>query len=301
MKKIKYLLVGLVLLLSFMLVSCEMNQGSNNNNQGEEQEVVSKKSFKLLCVGNSFSDNALKYMYPILESFGVENITIANLYIGGCTIDTHYQNALNNNSAYTYRKNTTGVFNNYENATLELGLHDEKWNFITMQQASGSSGIVSTYTNVDLLNGYIREQATNSKVKVFWHMTWAYQQNASHSEFSKYDRDQQKMYQMIVEAVNKKIVDNNKFDGIIPAGSAIQNARTSYVGDTLTIDGYHLNSLGEYIVGLTYVLSITGWSINDMDDEKVPSEFQDYLDIIKESAVNALEKPFEITQSIYIE
>ena len=48
--------------------------------------------FKILAVGNSFSVNALKHVYSILNSFGINEIVVGNLCIGGCSIETHYNN-----------------------------------------------------------------------------------------------------------------------------------------------------------------------------------------------------------------
>ena len=48
------------------------------------------------------------------------------------------------------------------------------------------------------------------------------------------------MYNSIIDAVNKasKLV---KIDHIVPVGTAIQNGRTSSIGDNFTRDGYHLS------------------------------------------------------------
>lgn len=68
-------------------------------------------------------------------------------------------------------------------------------------------------------------------------MTWAYAENSTHSDFPRYDRDQMTMYNRIVAATNAKIDTNDRIFGVIPAGTAVQNARTSYIGDNLTADG----------------------------------------------------------------
>jgi len=48
------------------------------------------------------------------------------------------------------------------------------------------------------------------------------------------------MYKAIISATKTKILTNSNFTKVIPNGTAIQNMRTSFVGDTLTRDGYHL-------------------------------------------------------------
>jgi hypothetical protein len=296
MKKIILFLT--MLLCSITLLSCNDDKGGETVDKG-----ISKDSVKILAIGNSFSDNAMNYLYPILEAFGAKEIKLGNMYIGGCSVDRHYTNLANQSKSYTYRKNTTGTFINTNGVALNTALVDEEWDFITFQQASDFSGILSSYNETQLndLTSWAKAGALNPDVKIGWHMTWAYQGNSTHAAFPKYNKDQMFMYQQIVACVQQQIDANENFDFIIPAGTAVQNARTSYTGDTLTADGYHLNTLGEYIIGLTWVLQITGWSIEDLNIDLVPSQFKLYIDMIKESAVNAVENPYEVTPSQYLE
>jgi len=258
--------------------------------------MISKKSFKLLCVGNSFSDNALKYAYQILNSFGVQNIVVANLYIGGCTLETHKKNIIEGLPAYEYKKNSTGVFDIRYNTTLDYGLMDEEWDFITMQQSSGSSGMIETY-DVSFINKYLYTNAKSKNVKIGWNMTWAYPKDSKHDEFVKYHNNQDEMYQQIVKCVEKVIKPDKNFAFLAPLGTAIQNARTSYIGDTLTPDGFHLESLGEFIAGTMLIEAITKWNLDDMNLNLIPQQFISYIDIVKESVNNALKKPFNVTKS----
>ena len=301
----KLLLCLLALFCSvFMLTGCE-----NDENKEEPVNVgISKESVKILAIGNSFSDNAMSYLYPILKAFGAEEVVLGNMYIGGCSVATHYNNLSKDSPAYTYRKNdsrtaTAGAFINTNSYKLSTVIVEEEWDYITFQQASDFSGQVATYEDakLNLMTEWAKNSCANPNVKIGWHMTWAYQANASHSAFPKYNKDQMYMYQCIVSSVEQKICTNPNFDFVIPAGTAVQNARTSYVGDKLTADGYHLNSLGEYIIGLTWVLQITGWDIKDFNRDLVPGQFKLYTDMIIESATNAVKAPFAVTESIYHE
>ena len=46
---------------------------------------------KVLAIGNSFSEDATRYLHQIGEAAGVKN-QIVNLYIGGCPLETHWEN-----------------------------------------------------------------------------------------------------------------------------------------------------------------------------------------------------------------
>jgi hypothetical protein len=95
----------------------------------------------------------------------------------------------------------------------------------------------STY-NEDLttLVNYVKRR---SRAKLVWHMTWAYQKDCTHSSFPNYNSDQMTMYNSIISVTQKKIAANANFALIIPSGTAVQNSRTSLLGDTITRDGYH--------------------------------------------------------------
>ena len=47
------------------------------------------KSFKVLAIGNSFSIDAMQYLYGLAKDTGYTDIVLGNLYIGGCTLQTH--------------------------------------------------------------------------------------------------------------------------------------------------------------------------------------------------------------------
>ena len=131
-------------------------------------------------------------------------------------------------------------------------------------------------------------------------MTWAYQQDTSHSGFANYGFKQDNMYKAITDAVKSDILTNESFAGFLPSGTTIQNMRTSYLGDTLTRDGYHLsNGIGRYAAGMTWAKILTGESIDKVT--RVKKEFKDEvtacLDVIKEAVNNAVANPLEVTKS----
>ena len=254
---------------------------------------------KILSIGNSFSVDSLEYVYQVAQDAGIEKVVLGNLYIGGCTLATHLSNATNNSGAYTYYTNTNGTWSSKGGVSIKTAVESDDWDFITMQQASGSSGVGETYADVAKLIDIV--EPLNPSARIVWHMTWAYQQNSSHSEFSKYDKNQTTMYNAIISAVKGNILAEDRIELVIPAGTAIQNARTSYVGDTLTRDGYHLSyDLGRYIGSLMFVKSLTGMSIDAVD--YAPDGVDETERAMAIEAVNnAYAKPFEVTNSTYTE
>ena len=274
-----------------------------DKNKEENKKPMVKPSedgiLKILTIGNSFSDDTMQYVYKIAKSAGVEKIKLGNLYIGGCSLDTHTSNAKTNARAYDYRTNSADAWVNTPSYRMKDAITSENWDFISLQQASGSSGIANTYANLQYMIDYVSELAPESKL--VFNMTWAYQKDATHAEFPKYESNQIKMYESIVAAVQSEVATKSRIEYIVPNGTAIQNARTSYVGDRLTRDGFHLSlDLGRYIAGLTFFYQLTGISIENI--EYIPDGVDpDLQKVAIESAINAVNMPFAISASQYTE
>ena len=111
------------------------------------------------------------------------------------------------------------------------------------------------------------------------------------------------MYNAIVNTTQKLIVGNLNVEGYIPSGTAIQNLRTSYLGDTLTRDGYHLSTdIGRYTAALVWYRELWGADITNLTTvpQKIGNITQ-HLPAIKEAVNNAIADPFEVTASTFTE
>ena len=249
-----------------------------------------KKSVKILAIGNSFSDDAMEHLAVILKGAGAEHISLGNLYIGGCSLETHYSNVLSGEDSYEFRVNTGDGWTTTKRG-IDYGILYDDWDIITMQQVSSLSGLPESYSYLLPIIEHVKKTAKNPDVKLVWHMTWAYQQDTTHPEFVNYECSQKKMYEAILKALDERIVTNGDLVGIIPSGMAIQKLRESYFGDTVTRDGFHLScGIGRYTAALTWFGRLTGADISGIN--ATPSEFPEiaeHFDVIKASASFALE------------
>lgn len=188
---------------------------------------------------------------------------------------------------------------------MEFGIKDEDWDIIYIQQSAHESSQVDTYKDyIDQLIEYVNKTKTNPNARYIWNMTWAFQNDTTEEVYNLYNRDQLKMYQSIVDAVNEKVVSRTDIAAISPTGTAIQNVRTSYIGDTLTRDTLHLNELGRIIAGYALYGALTDKPVESFDlpyKDGLPSLTDTDKALILEAVNAALEKPFEVTQSSYTE
>ena len=251
---------------------------------------------RILSIGNSFSQDAVEqYLHELAETDGQE-VIIGNMYIGGCSLKKHLNNARENKPAYKYRKiGLDGKKVETKEFTLEQALADEKWDYVSFQQQSGNSGIYETWeASLPELLEYVKERVP-AEATMMIHQTWAYDRTSTHRDFKKYDHDQQKMYESIVAAVKGA----SRLTGIrmiIPSGTAVQNARTTILRDAITRDGYHMHKInGRYTVACTWYEKIFGRSVvgNPYRPEGMTQEQQAAA---QKSAHAAVKKPHRVTK-----
>ena len=217
-------------------------------------------TIKILAIGNSFSEDAVEqYLYDLAKADG-KTLVIGNAYRGGQSLKSHWTDITEETNSFEYRKIVGGKRTNSKNTALKDIVVDEEWDYITFQQVSQESGMAETYEPwLGQLIDYVKQLAKNKDVKMGLHQTWAYAQDSSHGGFANYGRNQQRMYNAIVDAYNQAKNNHNELTFIIPSGTAIQNVRTSYLGDTMCRDGYHLDKgIGRFTAACTWLLALTG-------------------------------------------
>ena len=230
-------------------------------NVNHEITAAANKTIHLLSIGNSFSQDAQQWIYNIAKAAGYEDIIIANLYWGGCSLWQHADNAKKDfggdGQHYEYQMHREPQEKVTRDKSIKGALLDQNWDYVTLQQVSQDAGMEKTFTNGDLdyLINYVKEYRPNAKIG--WHMTWAYQQDSSHGGFANYNRDQMTMYNAIIHCTRDIVMTKADMKFVFPAGTAVQNLRTSFIGDHITRDGYHMSyNLGRYLVGLTWIYKI---------------------------------------------
>lgn len=273
------------------------------------------KTLKLLAVTSSFGLNTTEILYHIAKAEGVEHVVIGRLYVSGCTLKMHTEySAAPQKEVYQYTKfsdENGGVRVKMEGMTLDYGLKDEDWDIIFVQQGAVQAGLYDTYGDyLDCVMDYLKANKTNPNAKFIWNVTWAFQHDNTYKTFlGEYKQDQMTMYNMILDCAQKLIVPRTDFSLILPTGTAVQNARTSYFGDTLTKDTLHLNNLGRAIAGYTVFSKLTGKELTEVNlgpvncyDLPQNLELTDSdRKVIIESVNNAIKNPWEVTPSVYKE
>lgn len=295
------LLALLLLLLGFAETACAAENGIFEGSALNESLTTENnpKSLKLLAIGNSFSDDAVKYLYSLAKNAGAKNVVIASMDVPGCDLKIHRANAQSDLPIYKYTKcgkSTGGKTKVFTNISILSALKDENWDYITLQQSSAMSGIMKSYNgDLDFLVKYIMKNRPLKTTKLCWHMTWAYAKNYREDKFESYHFNQSEMYRAICRVIKNKIEPDSRIEVMIPVGTAIQNLRTSYIGDRLNRDGRHLNEIGRYTAALTFMKSL-GFSIDGVSWlPKSKSLCSAYLPAIKAAVNDAAAVPLSIS------
>lgn len=287
-------------------IVCSPGENNNNTNKfyfinalqlkAHKEEIVEPELLRVLAIGNSFSEDAVEqYLYNLAAEEGLE-LVIGNAYRGGQGLNSHWNDIQKNTNTFEYRKIVKGSRTNTTGQALSTIITDEPWDIVTFQQVSQDSGRPETYEPyLGNLIEYLLGLTTNPNVKVGMHQTWAYAQNSTHGGFANYGNNQMTMYNAIVNAVNQAVANHDKLTFVIPSGTAIQNARTSILGDNLNRDGFHLDyGIGRYIAACTWLEAVT--ELSAVGKVYHPSSIDDLMATIGQNAAhNAILNPDGVT------
>ena len=133
------------------------------------------KETKVLIIGNSFSVSVMRNWPQLAKASGSE-LKAASMYIGGCSFQRHWENV---------EKATDLTFKPYDiwisdaegvkrfKSNIPQMLASDKWDFVTIQQASHAAWDPETYhPYADKLIAKIKELAPQAEIVI--QQTWAY-------------------------------------------------------------------------------------------------------------------------------
>lgn len=235
-------------------------------------EVQQPDTLRLLAIGNSFSNDALAMLPFVLQQVSPRtHVVVGILYRGGATLGDQLQSFRQNSPYGAYYKWTPdqGLWVKQANSMPINALADERWDWVTLQQASAMSHDFSTMSPylqpiVDLLRvkGY--------HGKLAWILTPAYPDGSPKltngtlkvdGQPVSYTSDQ--MFEQIAGCA-RQVLLTGCLDMVLPCGTALQNARhtsLSRYGETgqMTHDWLHLQSgIGMYVESCAAAMALLG-------------------------------------------
>lgn len=238
---------------------------------------------KILSIGNSFAQDTMEHLPSIAKDLGID-CYFGYLYIGGCPIDYHYINAVDDIPAYRYCTSSGGEWVATERFKISDAIADADWDFINIQHGSKDGRCYTKpifYKRLPDLAEFIRKNA-GEKAKITFNMTWVADPENNHHEMVEYfGNDGEKMFDAVVDITRELVAKTPGIDIISPTGAAVQIARERGIAD-ITRDFYHVSyGFGRYMAGLTFLKALTG-----VDITKVKWAPEGVSDEMRETAVS---------------
>ena len=240
----------------------------------------------VLAIGNSFSQDAFKYLHNVARCSG-DSLTTVNLYIGGCSLSKHYKNMLADAKDYIMEFN--GSLTGFK-VSLKEALLNREWDYISLQQSSNFSPYFESYQPyLDELAAYVRKHAPKAKIVI--HQTWAYEQGSArlcdelgYSDHKDMFADIKVAYAKAAEAISADLT--------IPSGEVFQNL-LKYGIEKVHRDTFHAGlGIGRYALALTWYAMLSGKDITDND-------FSDFDEEITKSDIEIIKKAVTETVKEY--
>lgn len=214
-------------------------------------------AISILSIGNSFSQDAQRYIHYLAKSEGVD-IQTTNLVIGGCSLERHFRNIMGDKKEYVLGINgtETGFF-----TTVKEALLTKDWDYVTIQQASHFSFDYETYQPyASVLVDYIKKYCPKAKILV--HQTWGYETGSERALKFGFETYEQ-MFAKIKESYANLAKDIGA-DGIIPDGEVLGTAQKLGM-EKVHRDGFHAGfGAGRFMLALTWYKYLTGNSIDNV-------------------------------------
>lgn len=272
------------------------------------------KQLKVLTIGNSFSVCVLREIPQCAADAGVV-LDLASIHIGGCPLDKHWANVEKSkdvnfkpyNISYSYAsvkdKKDAPIAKLGNKTNIPQALKVDKWDVVTIQQASPKSPFPETYEPfAKNLIETIRELAPQAEIVI--QQTWSYSPYAS--DLKKWKMNSQTMFTAVESAyaqlaaryalrviptgyavdlyrrklpvkyekvLSHKEVDAIKKPGLVnfygdPVGESPWKKGRAGRKDSdkikLRLDPIHLNSEGRYLQACTWLATLFGCDVTKL-------------------------------------
>lgn len=191
------------------------------------------KEIKMLNVGNSFSWSLEPYFRNMVAAEGKHSIVQWHCSMGGCELRRHWSYVdmfeKDGKRIYTWETQNDGT---PVMISLKEALQKEKWDIVTVQQASHESWREETYQPYGAkLIEYIHQYAPQAQIIV--QQTWAYRADCPRLT-KEWQITQQEMYEKLTSAYKR--FSREMGLPMIPVGDAIQLARQRQAQPEETVD-----------------------------------------------------------------
>ena len=253
-------------------------------------------TLRILAIGNSFTEDAcLQDLYGFFEEAG-KPVVIGCLTRGGSSLEQHLTWATTDEPAFRYVRISDAGKAQTGHYTLSAALAQEDWDVVTFQQQSAKAAQRETIEPyLGKLVKYVRKR-TPKGVRLMYYQTWAYDERST-SHWMMFGHLNKDMYPALMD-VSREFSEKYGM-GLIPAGTAVQNSRTSFNMTNVVRSGDHMNfTFGRYLVAATWFEAITGEDVQPYDYAPYTLPNHVRREMARKCAHAACVKPYEVTSMV---
>ncbi|MBR3979250.1 MAG: DUF4886 domain-containing protein [Oscillospiraceae bacterium] len=338
MKRIFALLLTVLMVLG-ALGGCGNTPAANDTTSPATTEADEPKQFlKVLTLGHSLAVDANHMLALVAAAEGYDGLEVGTLYYSGCPLWRHVEYIKNDERAYDLYYSKSSSAANPPQIISDVSMKDalvyRDWDLIVMQGGTFELAEADKFTdgNIQTIQEYVNEHKLNKNAVFAWHMPWAFATDPSLQEvyvkqtgaatnvytegYKAYNNDRLVFYNKTCENVENYILTDDTFKLMIPTGTAMENAMSSYLTEKELIRDYaHANDYGRLIAAYTWYCKLA--NVEQLDDIKLTTIPKNFLKtytgagdmtltetekaILIESVNNALKQPLQQTQSQFAE
>ncbi len=319
---------------------------------GGKTGVTVKKTFYVLLIGNSYSQDASNYpmsnelsgskLYEMIKNNVDKDteVVVGLAMNGGKTMSWHATKSRNDESVYSFSICKDNKWTGVGTTTSAKALTYLPWDYVTLQPyatetRSGESADVaadrpeykydaefkSLTNSLGYMIDFVDTNAPQSKIYLYMPWNEVGTEDASLKINSGMD-GYNNVVKTLVNTTYTGTTSERTFEAVIPVGTAVQNAKTTYLallkyskGENASSladdnnygmqrDGGHLSLLiGRYMASMTFAKTLMpNVSVDDLAKKvsfyvspNIGTLPADYKDIVKTSVANAVEKKDGVT------
>ena len=318
------------LLLVGVLSGCgDSTEGGATESTGANKD----NTLKVLTLGHSLAVDSGHMLAMVAHAEGRDGLKVGTLYYSGCPLGKHVEYLTKNSPEYilylSSTENPDEAPQAMESVTMQDALVLDEWDVIVMQGGVFEVGKDPTYqaNSIQTIQKYVNENKLNPDAVFAWHMFWVPpldnslrdmypdpQNNTYYTNYKDFQDDRSVLYDAVTGCVEKHILSDDTFSFMIPSGTAMENALSSYLEEKdLYRDYAHASDLGRVIAAYTWYCRL--YDVDALDEIKldvIPKKLfkstkltEDRVltdsekQIILESVNNALKEPLKMTPSAY--
>lgn len=273
-------------------------------------------SLNILLFGHSYGVDCTEYLPLLMAESDITTVRIARFKKSNCSLKERYNFFVNDYSA-GFSECVPGSTEWIERScTFKEAVAERAWDYVVFQNSLENQGRYNTaqpYLN-DMVSYvcHVQQNMFGKDPKICWNMFWPMSKLLEDTtnkglarRMEPYGHDSDQMWEAYVRAT-KELMEDTGIENIIPSGTAVMNARASYLNTSeareFTKDGYHMSSgVGRYIAACSwfeyfitpkYGVSVFGNTLRLPD---APSPVTDEnAEFLQTCAVEAVKHPFSI-------